>query len=366
MNEAVARLGWDNRWAGVLAAAAVADGRDVVRVVSEHRGAYQVAGEGGTGWAELTGRKFRAARDKRDLPTVGDWLIVERWAAARAGNGAAVIDFVLPRRSLLVRRAAGERAVPQPIAANVDVAVIVTSANGELTPRRLERYLAMVREGGARPIIALSKLALAADEAAARAEVVAVADGAELIGICAPTGQGIAALRDSLAVGTGVLLGSSGVGKSTLLNALLGADLAATSALSIDDQRGRHTTTTRSMFPLPDGGVLIDTPGMRELGAWADGDEPAALDAPTAAIAAIAATCRFSDCRHGDEPGCAVRAAVAAGQLDPARLEHARALATERRTDGARAVAQRRQADKRGAKIQQQAKRDVLARKDRK
>jgi ribosome biogenesis GTPase len=338
--------------------------------VSEHRGAYHVAGarDGGLGvaWAELPGRTFRAARDKRDLPTVGDWVLCDGLASALGGGGAAVIRGIVPRRGLLVRRAAGEAALPQPLAANVDVACIVTSANDEFEPRRLERYLGVVRDGGAAPLIVLSKADLASDPEALVERVRAVAPDVELIATSAsaPDGDGARRLRARLAGQTSVLLGSSGVGKSTLLNLLLGAQAQLTAAISVDGVRGRHTTTSRAMFLLAGGGAVIDTPGMRELGAWVDGDEPA-LDADVEAVAALAASCRFSDCRHAGEPGCAVQAAVARGELDTARLAHAQQLRAERTATAARADARARQDATRKAKVAQRALRDALVRKRR-
>ena len=148
------RLGWDARWAQAAPAGAV------VRILAEHRGAYHVVGDGGVGWAELTGKRFHAAKDKRDLPTVGDWVGVDRWSEALAGNGAATIREILPRRTLLVRKAAGEKTAPQPLAANVDLGLIVTSANMEMSPRRLERYLAVLRDAQVTPVIVLNKIDL--------------------------------------------------------------------------------------------------------------------------------------------------------------------------------------------------------------
>ncbi|MBP6629111.1 MAG: ribosome small subunit-dependent GTPase A [Kofleriaceae bacterium] len=349
------RLGWDATWQ-----AAVAGDSVVARVVVEHRGAYHVAGAGGAGWAELPGRTFHRARDKRDLPTVGDWVVVERWPAAVAGAGAAVIRAILPRRTLIVRKAAGERTTPQPVAANVDLGLIVTSANLDLSPRRLERYLSLLVDAGVTPILVVNKLDLVPDPGAALAPVHSIAGQVEVVATSCRTGDGLTALRARLGRATAVLLGSSGVGKSTLTNRLLGRDAQLTQEQRADDDKGRHTTTRRELVALDDGGVLIDTPGMRELGLWAEGDgdgddEVASFDD----VEAVAATCRFTDCRHDAEPGCAVVAAVVAGALPADRVASFRKLVDEKGGASARASVARRAEERRASR----ALRDVVRRK---
>ncbi|MEZ4368449.1 MAG: ribosome small subunit-dependent GTPase A [Kofleriaceae bacterium] len=292
---------------------------------------------------------------------MGDYLVVERWADAKAGGGAARIVGVVPRRSLLVRRAAGERTAPQPLAANVDTAFIVTSANLERSPRRLERYLLVARDAGVTPVVLLSKVDLADDVRGAHAELAAVAGGAEVLALSALRGDGIDLVRARLGGGTGVLLGSSGVGKSTLLNRLLGGDAQATQATSELGDRGRHTTTRRELFVVPGGGVLIDTPGMRELAAWAD----AADDDGPDVLAELAARCRFADCRHAGEPGCAVRAALDAGEVTPERIDHARQLAAERAASARRRDEAARREASRTAKVAQRSYREASRRKGR-
>ena len=337
-------LGWDDAWeAARLAADPDAAALEPVRIVAEHRGAYHALDRsGGMAWVELTGRTFHRAEDKRELPTVGDWALVERWPEAVRGGGAAVVRALLPRRSFLVRRAAGEATAPQPLAANVDVGIVMTSANSDLSPRRLERYAGLLRDGGIEPVIAVSKLDLTADPAPILDAARAVAR--HVIGVSIRSGAGLAELRALGGPGRrAVLLGSSGVGKSSLLNALVGA-VQETREIRADE-RGRHTTTRRELLLAPDGGMWIDTPGMRELAQWIEdgGDDEAAFDD----IAELAASCRFRDCLHHNEPGCAVRGAV-----PPERLASFHKLAGERRASAAKQEAARRLAETRRAKGQ--------------
>lgn len=309
------QLGWDDAWE---AARQGLDGTPV-RIAAEHRGAYHAIGpELQPAWVELTGKAFHAAEDKRALPTVGDWVLVDRWPDALAGNGAAVVRHVLPRRSFLVRRAAGEAVAPQPLAANVDVGIVMTSANADLVPARLDRYLGLLRDGGIEPVIAVSKIDLATDPAARVAEAAKV--GARALAVSSVTGVGLDEVRALVGPGTTcVLLGSSGVGKSSLLNALIGTMQEIREIRT--DERGKHTTTRRELFVAPDGSLWIDTPGMRELAQWIEEDESAFDD-----IAELAQQCRFRDCRHEAEPGCAVTGAVA-----PERLASFHKLARERK-----------------------------------
>jgi ribosome biogenesis GTPase len=341
------RLGWDTAWQAARAAADPAGAWQPARIAAEHRGAYQALGPGGLAWVELPGRAFHDAADKRDLPTVGDWVLIERWSTAAAGGGAGVIRVVLPRRSLLVRRAAGEATAPQPLAANVDTGVVATSANADLSPARLDRYLALLRDGGIAPVLALSKIDLVPDPAPLVARLSALAD--RVIAASVVTGAGLAELRALAAPGTTtVLLGSSGVGKSSLLNAIAGT--AQPTAALRADHRGRHTTTRRELFATATGGLWIDTPGMRELGQWiAEHDAASATATGSAAepvafddIAALARGCRFRDCRHLDEPGCAVRGAV-----PPDRLASFRKLTGERHAATTRQTQTRKLAETR-------------------
>lgn len=316
-------LGWDAAWDAARRVADPAAAWQPVRIAAEHRGAYHAIGPGGVAWVELTGTSFHRAQDKRALPTVGDWVLVERWDQALAANGAGVVRAVLPRRSFLVRKAAGEATAPQPLAANVDLGIVMTSANSDLSSARLDRYVGLLRDGGIDPVLVLSKTDLVADPAPGLAALAKVSGG-RVVALSSKRGEGLAELRALNGGGrTAVLLGSSGVGKSTLLNTLIGTT-QETRELRADD-RGRHTTTRRELFVAPDGGLWIDTPGMRELAQWIDDDE--ADEHAFDDIEALAASCRFRDCRHKDEPGCTVRGVVA-----PDRLASFLKLAAERAT----------------------------------
>lgn len=279
------------------------------RVVVQQRGLYEVVTETGERPATLAG-KFAHDAEEGGYPVTGDWVAV----ALPAGDGTAQIRAVLPRRSTFVRKAAGPGAPRgQIVAANADIALLVSSLNGDLNLRRIERYLAAAWESGASPVIVLTKADACADVGAAVAEVERVAIGVPVHAISALTGQGFAPLRARLAPATtAVVLGSSGVGKSTLVNALAGESLMETRAISADGQRGRHTTTHRELILLPSGALILDTPGMRELGLW---DAESGVSSAFPEIDALITECRFGDCRHRNEPGCAIRAALDEGAL---------------------------------------------------
>jgi ribosome biogenesis GTPase len=314
-------FGWGEPFAGAFHGHA-ALGRAPGRVVVEDRGRYLVQTADGEVAASISGRfRFDAGDDPSAFPTVGDWVALD----ARDPD-TAIVHGLLPRRTAIRRLNPGRRTEAQVVAANVDVGLIVTSMNQEFEPRRIERYLAAVWESGARPAIVLSKADLADDPDGYRIQAEAVAPSVPILPISAVTGAGVESVRALLARGqTVVAIGSSGVGKSTLVNALAGRELMAVREVRLDDDRGRHTTRRRQLMVLPDGSLILDTPGMRELATW-DGD---GLAASFADIEAIAAECRFGDCSHRGEPGCAIDVALAEDRLDPRRLDGYRKLVRE-------------------------------------
>ena len=282
------------------------------RVIVQQRGLYRLATPQGEVSAEPSG-KFLHEALSGDHPVAGDWVA----CAVREQEGAATIHHLLPRSSVFIRRASGTGGGSKVVAANVDLVLLVASLNADLSLRRLERYLATAWESGAQPVIVLTKADACEDAQALIAQVESIAFGVPVHAVSAVTGQGVAQVSNLLAPGkTAVLLGSSGVGKSTLVNALAGVELMATGGVREDDAKGRHTTTHRELVVLPTGALVLDTPGMRELGLW-DADEGVA--AAFGDIEALAAACRFRDCGHQAEPGCAVRAALDRGELDAGR-----------------------------------------------
>jgi len=287
------------------------------RVAARHHGPCELL----TGLGRLGGVPAGRLGDD-ELPAVGDWV------AARPldGERKAVIEAVLPRRSAFMRKEAMSRTVAQVVAANIDTVFLVTAFGGDLNPRRLERYLTSAWDSGSSPVIVANKLDLAVDPFAELAAVEAVALGVPVLAVSASTGDGLDELEAHLAPGrTIALLGSSGVGKSTLVNRLAGRELLVTAEISVNG-RGRHTTTHRELVPLPTGALLIDTPGMRELQLWAD---ETVLDSTFAEIVELAAECRFSDCSHEHEPACAIKRALADGSLPRERFASYRKLQRE-------------------------------------
>lgn len=291
---------------------------NLARVITQERGQYTIATENGDRQAVVAGKLLYTTEDITALPGVGDWVMVA------GDDDLCVIQEILSRTSTIVRKAAGPTKQGQLIATNVDTVFICMALNEDFNLRRLERYLALVWESGANPVVVLTKADLADDLESRLRAVRSVALDTEILVTAALEKQGL----DTIAPFIGeqrtiAFIGSSGVGKSTLVNALVGEEILRTSGLRNDGQ-GRHTTTHREAILLPGGGILIDTPGMRELGL-----ESADIDRTFSDIEALAAQCRFSDCSHQSEPGCAVRASVNTGELDPGRLSSYRKLSNE-------------------------------------
>ena len=315
-------LGWDAYFEALWNESAK-DGCVPARVVSQQRGLWRVVGNFEECWAEPSGKFRKESEAGGDWPAVGDWVSVE----LRAEKQNALIQHILTRRSRFVRKVAGKQIAEQVIVANIDVALIVAALDGDFNVRRVERYLAQCWESGARPAIVLNKADACAESAELAAEIEGIAMGAPVFLVSAKTGEGLEALEGSFKKGqTIVLLGSSGVGKSTLVNRLLQEDRQTTHAVRESDSRGRHTTTSRELFVLPSGAMIIDTPGLRELQLW---NATEGLTQTFADVDELAAQCRFTDCQHQKEPGCAVQAALASGILDGDRLESWRKLQRE-------------------------------------
>jgi len=356
--EGLAALGWDAAWAAAFAPHA-AEGLSPARVAIEFNHLFRLYTGAGEVRAQHAGRLLHAAAGRHALAAVGDWVAIR----TRPDERAATIEAVLPRRTEFSRKAAGELTERQVIAANIDVVFLVMGLDRDYNPRRLERYLVLARESGAVPHVVLSKADLVADVEAAVTELAAVAPGVVVHVTSARDGRGLAGLRAAIGPGqTGALLGSSGSGKSTLINALLGEERLATGHVRASDSRGRHTTRHRQLVPLPGGGLLIDTPGMRELQLWAAAET---ADASFDDIEALAAGCHFTDCRHRTEPRCAVRAAVEAGTIDPARLENFHKLQDEASSLVARQDARERIQQRAQAKTIAKAARQLYRMRDR-
>ncbi|MET1250292.1 ribosome small subunit-dependent GTPase A [Sporolactobacillus sp. STCC-11] len=308
-------------------------GQSVGRVISEYKGQYKLITERGEYLAEVAGKMRHQADTREDFPAVGDWVIIRE----RPSEHKATIDCLLPRFSKFSRHAAGGATVEQIVAANIDTVFLVMALNHDFNIRRLERYLTMAWESGANPVVLLSKMDLCSDLKTKIAEVEAIAFGVPIISVSALHDDGKDQFADYLGLGkTAVFLGSSGAGKSTLTNWLCGKDIQLVNTVRADDDRGRHTTTNRELIILPNGGVLIDTPGMRELQLWTASEE--SLDHSFSDIETLAAACRFRNCTHHNEPECAVQAALQDGRLTQERytsyLKLQRELAfVKRKTD---------------------------------
>jgi len=300
-------LGWHAHWEKLCDARAL-ERAMIGRIGTVHMDAAIVL--------DPAGRRLRGLFSHQLAPASGDWVV---FSPIAGDYEQVLIEEILPRRTTIARKAAGKTSKWVILATNVDLVFIVTALDSDLKASRLERYLTMVWDSGARPVILCTKLDLCADPDAMMSIAEEAAPGVPLHGISAVTGEGTDAVRAYLEPGvTAVFAGSSGVGKSTLVNRLVGRELMGTGAIRAQDQRGRHTTTHRALIPLPTGGVVIDTPGLRELSPVAEAE---ALSKTFTDIEALAQRCRFRDCAHADEPGCAVIEAVTTGRITRRRLE---------------------------------------------
>ncbi len=315
------QLGWTGHFEEHFAPFA-GDGMAPGRIIREDRNLYQLAGEDGQLMAEVSGRLRNNALSRADFPAVGDWVVMHRLPQ----EDKAIIHALLPRRSCFSRKAVlsggmpdtGGKGEEQVLAANVDTVFLVSGLDADFNIRRIERYVTVAYNSSAVPVIILNKADLCEDIDDRLAEVESVAMGVDVHALSAATGNGLESLRKYLPVGkTVAFLGSSGVGKSTIINGLLDEERLKTNAVREYDNRGRHTTTHRELVVLPDGGVVIDTPGMREIQLWSDDD---GLKRAFDDIESLAQNCRFHDCSHSTEPGCSVRAALENGELDQSRF----------------------------------------------
>ncbi len=327
-----ASLGWDAGFAAAYHRFDRADARPG-RVLRADRGICTVRTACGTERAGLGGGVLMAAAtDPARLPCAGDWVVVRQWPDRRV-----TIEAVLPRRTAVIRRTADKDASGQVLAANVDVAAVVEPVHPAPDAGRVERLLALAWESGARPVLILAKCDTAAEPDAIARQLGELAPGVPVLPVSAERGAGLAAVAALVGPGRTLgLLGPSGAGKSTLVNALVGAAVMGTQAIRRVDGKGRHTTTYRALVPLPGGGAVLDTPGLRGVGLL---DAAAGLDQAFADIAELAAACRFGNCTHRGEPGCAVAAALAAGGLTARRLASWRALRQEAAVESARRAA---------------------------
>ena len=291
------------------------------RVISQEKGIYKLRDGAEVKAATVSGKYRFEVQTISDYPAVGDYVVAQ-WPE---DDSQAVITGLFPRKSCFIRKAAGAGKQEQVVAANIDTVFICMSLNNNFNLRRLERYLSIAYDSGAEPVVVLTKSDLCSDTERKKSEAQRAAPGVDVLAISSLAGDYAAVMPYILPGKTVAFIGSSGVGKSTLINRLTGTDRIATREIGTDD-KGRHTTTHRELIELSNGAFVIDTPGMRELGMW---DSDAGIDTAFADIEALSRRCRYTDCTHTSEPGCAVLAAIAAGTLDIARLESYRKLKTE-------------------------------------
>ncbi|NNG01581.1 MAG: ribosome small subunit-dependent GTPase A [Desulfobacteraceae bacterium] len=314
-------LGWNPYFENLLSSVDQKEHR-VGRIISRHTNIYFIRTEDDEYQGEVSGRYYHSIRETGDFPVVGDWVLM----SIMPGAEKAVIHDILPRKTRVSRNAAGTAGKregkglvrEQVIAANIDTLFIVAGLDREYNLRRIERYLAMAYNSGATPVILLNKADLHADPEAFITDVSAIAFGVSVHAISAKNNQGLDSLRQHIHPGqTAAFMGSSGVGKSSIINCLLGYDRQRTTAISSSVNKGVHTTTHRELIPLGDGGIVLDNPGMRELTLWASDETVESLFQD---IDTLAVHCRFNDCDHVSEPGCAVKQAIDDGELDLKRL----------------------------------------------
>jgi ribosome biogenesis GTPase len=339
-----------------------APGVEPARVSLEHTHIYRVIAPDGERLARVSGRLRHAATARADFPAVGDWVVLEPPPSGGDARDTARIRAVLPRASRFSRRAAGNPTEEQVVAANIDVVFLVSGLDGDFNPRRIERYLLTAWDSGATPVIVLNKADLVEDAAPFVRDVEAIAQGIPVVAVSAKQPETMASVRAHLGAGrTAALLGSSGVGKSSIANALFGEAILRTGEVRDSDSRGRHTTKGRQLLLLPGGGILIDTPGMRELQLWDTGES---LAGAFSDIDALAEQCRFRDCRHASEPGCAVLAAAKDGTLSEMRLASFRKLQEEQAFQSTQQDERARLEVKRQGKIGAKALQKRLKEKD--
>ena len=310
------------------------------RVAEENRDHYRVFSQQGEFLATIAGKIRFYAEGRTDFPVVGDWVLI----TPRRSEGRATIETILPRKTVLARKTAGKAFRQQVIAANVETIFIVTSLNQDLNPRRIERYLAIAWESGSLPVVLLNKADLCPDAISFQESIERVAPAVPVHVLSGLTGKGTEQILLYLKIGkTAAFIGSSGVGKSTIINSLAGHEIQSVQDIRQSDDRGRHTTSSRQMMLLPNGGIVIDTPGMREIGMW---ESISGLSKTFPDLEELAFECRFRDCHHRGEPGCAVAKAIEKGLIDAERLDHYRKLEAELQFQDSKTNVQMRQAKK--------------------